>query len=750
MTLKNRKRCLLTVETIDNFDYGTLIKITEVGGKQRTIQPPIKPYFYSKKPHQNGKIVKRTFLSDLKEHDVYKVEFYSQRDLEKARNQHSLEANLPFKMRLAIDVGYRFPSAFPKVLAWDCETKLAGLNPDPNRDQIISIATWSEKEEERRFFYGDTKKVITEFLEFWRKVNADVPTEFYGRFYDYIVLLNNCHQYGIKCALGRDGTEPFVLKKEFEKLGKGKTENTIYIKGRVAFDVHKEVESDYTLTLAGFKTRGLKETGRHYKLQPVEIDYEKMDKLSFDELKDYNLSDARVTYEISLIYLRTLYEIAEFLDIPLEMVVQRAPSHIANILIGRGFAKKGIISDGVNCERFPQFFKVGEKAIQGAEPRCFRSGVFLENVKHKDFNSMYVNINRALNLSPETVQLIEIKEYTGKYRFDYQKENQRCIVEVPDNHIGQVVVSIDLSQKGVMVEALDEIVKHRIEAKKLWRETKNPKYDSKQIGLKLIGNIFFGYNTMPYAIYGNVLIGMLDTAIPRLLINASMKQEEDAGNILLEVDTDGYWYIENKATQFNPASVLPSCFNLDLIKQEKEDADGMIILKDKYGQPAAKSYILKDAEGKISKHGSSVLGRHIPLIVDAFVDELAEALFNKQNYEDVLRSWTRKKILGYPLKAFISTAKITKNPDDYESSSIYAELVTQLRKNGINVEWGNTISYVKTIRGYTPSILLNDTSTIETQYYQSRMCDVASRILGIPFKDLKSYFEGNTKLELFL
>ena len=42
-------------------------------------------------------------------------------------------------------------------------------------------------------------------------------------------------------------------------------------------------------------------------------------------------------------------------------------------------------------------------------------------------------------------------------------------------------------------------------------------YKSEEIALKLVSNIMWGYNSMPFADYGNVLIGVFCTAIPRLV-----------------------------------------------------------------------------------------------------------------------------------------------------------------------------------------------------------------------------------------
>ena len=733
---------LLTVETI-NTHQGAILDCYKVGGEHKKFRPPFQPYFYSLRPDRRGQPCKRILLSTLQPRTVWEVKFSRTDDLRRDRNAWTCEDDFPFKQRIAVDIGYKFPSDYPSCLAWDIETRLAGLSPNWRKDEVRSIATWNDKGESA-YFTGDRRDFIPEFLAYWRKQDPDVPIDFFGRFYDYPTLIQNCNRLGIKCAMGRNGETPYILTKEFERRGRGKVENTILLRGRVAFDVQKEVDADYTLTLAGLKGRTLKEVARYYGLDPIEIDYEKMDELSEEELEAYNISDARCTYKIGQIYLRTLWELGELLDIPLDMIVHRQPSHVGNVVLGRPYNKLGIISDAPNNKRFPQFFKPYKKAIQGAEPRSFISGIFTENVKHKDFKSMYVSIMRALNLSPETLHLISIKPYTGRYRF--QPEKDSCIVEMPDTLNGQVTIRIDLSKQGVMRQVLDDIVAKREVVREKWNETKDPAYWSKEIALKLVGNMLWGYNAMSYSRYGSVLVGEFCAAIPRLLIDSSIKFETEQDNEILETDTDGKYLVENNPVQFDVSTVLPDCFEIDLIKEETKSLQGMILLEDLKGEPAAKSYILKDADGKITKHGSSILGRHIPLVIDYFVDELAECLFDNKEPYDVMHSWNTKRIEDYPTKAFVSYVTVSKNPHLYHQTTMYHNLIAQLQKAGIQVDWGSKINYVKIKNGYRSTVLLRDSERIDAKYYQNRMADVASRILGKPFKTIKRYFSGDVRL----
>jgi len=744
---------LLSAEVCDHPTVGAYIDAYKVGGEHLQVPLPFKLYLYSKTPPRRQSIpVQRIFLSDLKPHTVYKMEFHRQ-DLYEQNRWDNLEY-FPAKTKVAIEVGFKMDSDYPSMMAWDCETKVAGLTPNGQKDWIISIATYNGTE--GKFFHGNSKQVINDFLAYVRIQNPDIICDFNGAWYDVPCLIHNCEYFLIRCALGRNGELPYIETKEYERKGRGRVSNTVRIKSRVHFDVYREVEGDYTLTQAGLKTRGLKEVARHYGYKPVEVDYSKLDQLSFEELRDYNISDAYVTYGVGQIYLKLLWTLADLLNVPLDAIVTRNPSYIPTVVMAREMNKRGIISDSKNRDRFPQFFAEGKKAVQGAEPESFRTGTYISTpearVRHKDFSSMYVSILRAFNLSPETVKLLNIAPYTGKYHFNVAPDKSYCDVEMPDKINGQVTVRVDLSKKGALREFLDEMVAKRKVSKAKMNEATDPavkaQYKSEEIALKLVANIMWGYNSMPFADYGNVLIGVFCTAIPRLLLKESMALEESVGNLMLNADTDGYYYVEKCPVSFKASDFIPDCFDVDLITQGIDDVDGMIVLEDIAGDPAAKSYILKEEDGKISFHGSSVLSRSIPHIVDYFVKDLAQTLFDGKNPIDTLKKWNAKHIATYPSKAFEQYITISKRPDEYDETTMYAGLIKQLKNAGINVQRGDKISYLSCQQGFIPTILYNpNIHRICAIRFQERMSSIGSRMTQMPEKSILSYMKGDQLLE---
>ena len=93
---------------------------------------------------------------------------------------------------------------------------------------------------------------------------------------------------------------------------------------------------------------------------------------------------------------------------------------------------------------------------------------------------------------------------------------------------------------------------------------------------------------------------------------------------------------------------------------------------------------------------------------------------------------------------------LSKRPDDYEPTSMYAGLVKQLRAAGITVQWGDKINYVVCVSGYVPTITLNPKyHKVSARAYQEKMASIASRMIGLPHKQILSYMKGDTLLDSY-
>lgn len=168
--------------------------------------------------------------------------------------------------------------------------------------------------------------------------------------------------------------------------------------------------------------------------------------------------------------------------------------------------------------------------------------------------------------------------------------------------------------------------------------------------------------------------------------------------------------------------MFPKSFQTEYMQTESEPYDGMLSIDDK-------NYVLFKKGEKLIKHGSSLHGRHLPVIADKFIDSLCMTLFSGERPEDVLRTFG-STIEEFSHEDFAMTINLAKRPHDYTRNTLYFNLIQQIKHHGIRVSSGATIRYVKTANGYTPSIFLQGSSQIDYKYYKERLAELASRILA--------------------
>lgn len=588
---------LLSVEPFDHPIEGTLLDVWFVGGEHKVLRPPCLPHFYSWVEQGScEEVSKRLLCGDPVQ--VYRVDFPTLQMLERCRHCQSFMDHKRFVDVLISKHGFAIPSSLPSVLSWDIETYTKGKRVGVNwrEDTIRSIAVWGKLEHLIKCVMLGTRNsctgcpwddggacileldadnvpngkfgrcwrvgaqmaepdVINKALAFKRTYDTDLLAGFNDGDYDFRVLLSRCRFHRIRCRFGRDGSEPYLIVRNYERRGKEREVVTVRIRGRVHFDVYLEVMFDQTLY--DLKGRGQLEVAKHFGFNPIEdVDHAA---IPDDRVEETNLDDARCCYELAQLYLQNIYALCEELSVPLNLMCARSPSHVPNWFFGVAYEELGIISEKSNVERFPQIFGRGGKPYQGALVKCFRAGVF-RNVKHKDFASFYPSIMMEYNLSPETVTLVAMKPYTGEYRFD--KYDDYWIIEVPDvpkkkgkpdwNTAAQIVCRINMTHDGVVKKKLLHIREERFNLKRLYKRTKDQKLYSRQYALKVIQITLYGYCGMRWSLYGNILVAILITALARYHMQAELVKPEygkvvevdgvKAGERVIEVDTDGFYY----------------------------------------------------------------------------------------------------------------------------------------------------------------------------------------------------------------
>jgi len=170
------------------------------------------------------------------------------------------------------------------------------------------------------------------------------------------------------------------------------------------------------------------------------------------------------------------------------------------------------------------------------------------------------------------------------------------------------------------------------------------------------------------------------------------------------------------------------------MKTTSETYPAMLSLDDK-------NYILYMKDGTLKIHGSSLKGKHLPIICDKFRDALCLAVFNKQDAFNVFERF--QDLSEFPVRAF--QIRIYPSKTDYKTSTLYSKLLKQVASAGLRVVAGSSLEYVKAVNGYCPVVLFSEQDQIDDKYYKNRLAEIASRILFKPAKSLRRRLDSGQK-----
>jgi DNA polymerase elongation subunit (family B) len=345
---------------ITNVDRdGKTLDVWLSGGTNKRLRPPCPPHFWSLVPRDDAVRLDVPLMSDIhRPVPLYRVDCETVYDVNKLRDADSIEADIPFIQLLTLLYGFEQKDTEAKVGAWDIESiSRTGQFPNAKRDPITQLAYFSGTH--RMVFDGDEAGIIEGFCDIVKSDNPDILATYNGARFDWQYLSRRAVEMGIPLPLGRRGDPPWIkeVRREYGKI-RG-VDYLVRLHGRICFDAWKETRLDTALT-GRVPNRQLKSVAawfREHGVIPadcpiISVNYAKMGEMDPKDLAEYCLSDSRLTWYLAEHYLRMLKDLAVYLKAPLNLMVDRSPSHVGNFIYGQEFKRLGVVSDKTNYERF--------------------------------------------------------------------------------------------------------------------------------------------------------------------------------------------------------------------------------------------------------------------------------------------------------------------------------------------------------------------------------------------------------------
>ena len=690
--------------TIDLRDSRLKVKIYR-NSETEAVKSPYRPYYYL--PGEGGDEYK--VIASDKTVKLSKHNYLPSRDIlpPTALFEGGREAILERLLIEHPDFFSQFPNTDDlKTLVFDIETHSPdGSFPFGEKYPVVAIGiVTSSGEREVLLWDGeDDRDVILKFAEYIHDYDPDVIVGYNLVGYDIPQILHRASFHGLKGykkILNRDNSEWGWETPENQK------ELKMNAGGRIVLDLLRWTRLDYSLS--GIP-RGLKSVSRNFGLDPIELDFADKDLLDYtmEEIHDYVLSDVDATMYLYNHYFPQIQYIAETLCVPLATYVNAPSSYITKILQGRSLFEQGIVTLDRNKERHPQIYRADKGNYQAAHIELYRPGFHQKNVK-VDFSSYYPSIAMALNLGPDTTQIVGYDEYSDEVEF------KNDILYVPDNKVGKrLMIKIDQSRKSCLYKMCHEFK----EMRKPYKLGSTKEDKSKSDALKIMVNTFYGANANPYISYGDMGVGVTITAIARWLLLSGVniirsRYGEDAvvyvhtDGINTNVDVDELW-LTNRLRRLLK-HVIPDA-EPDHISMDKDYFKEGVWLQ-------VGNYALRNEDGSITKHGSTFKAtsrsKFYLTVLEKLIDGRMNNVVNTKFIDDLY------SLEAYTLDDFIMRKSQGREKKDYKSETdLIMKLIEQGEQIGMTPSQGTTYYYCKTNEGYKLTDTIKDINEIDIRYY---------------------------------
>lgn len=191
--------------------------------------------------------------------------------------------------------------------------------------------------------------------------------------------------------------------------------------------------------------------------------------------------------------------------------------------------------------------------------------------------------------------------------------------------------------------------------------------------------------------------------------------------ILISVDTDGI-YIDskldiNKVNEYlnKKTKEVFNCKNylqMDIESHEKAF----------FRKTRGKHYCLKDGN-KITFHGQSFRGSHMPIFFDKCLEQIAREMFEGKLGRTI-------DIKSFPLEDLIQSIKVKDESSYKNDGSLSMQLINAAKREmpGIKLKDSDQLSYIKTDRGYELIVPGKQYGGIDYKYYQNILDKIYDRL----------------------
>lgn len=580
--------------------------------------------------------------------------------------------------------------------AFDIETFGSGKQPQPEKDEIISIAL-STNAGEKVFIQhkytndytvacADEKKMLESFLSFAALSDMDILYTYNGDRFDFPFILERGKKFGVNTDFGFG--HPVLVGKGTETAARinGTQHVDVYQLARLLtrFQFFKSPRLDLESVMRavfneGEKTLNHKEIWETWKT-----------KKGIDKLVKYNLTDAQYTKRLGDEFLPLLLELARLVRLPLFEVNRASASQLVETTLMHESVARNVLFPNPPTDE--QVEGRTQNPIEGGYVKEPVAGLH-ENLAVLDFRSLYPSIMISHNISPDSLHCTHNVCKDGPNKSP--NGSWFCT-----------------QKKGLFTNVLERILDQRIEVQK--KMDALGKKDPQQVflkarkqALKIVLNSFFGTLAYPRFRWYSRDSAQAITAWARHYIRQTLKWAEEDGYAPVYGDTDSAFVLLPKNKTEDDIKKFVQKVNAKLPGRMELEFEGLykrgLFVTRKEGHVAKKRYALADANNELTIVGFEYVRRDVSIIArETQKKVLHEILVNgapNKAHDIVLDVIKRLRAGNVPKKELVILTQLQRRLDNYATTSPHVEAALKARKRGKEIFVGQMLGFIVTKTG---------------------------------------------------
>ncbi len=580
--------------------------------------------------------------------------------------------------------------------AFDIETFGTGKIPQPEKDEIISIALSTNAGEkvfiqhaytnEYTVACADEKKMLESFISFVNLSDMDILYTYNGDRFDFPFILERGKKFHVNADFGFG--MPTLTGKGTETAARvnGTQHVDVYQLARLLtrFQFFKSPRLDLESVMRavfneGEKTLNHKEIWETWKT-----------KKGIDKLVKYNLTDAQYTKRLGDEFLPLLLELSRLVRLTLFDVNRSSASQLVETTLMHESVARGVLFPNPPSDE--QVMGRTQNPIEGAYVKEPVAGLH-ENLAVLDFRSLYPSIMISHNISPDSLNC----------------EHAKCREGANKSPSGTWFCT---QKKGLFTNVLERILDQRIEVQKKMDEL--PKKDPQQVflkarkqALKIVLNSFFGTLAYPRFRWYSRDSAQAITAWARHYIRQTLQWAEDEGFTPVYGDTDSAFVLLPQNKTEDDIKKFVEKVNAKLPGRMELEFEGLykrgLFVTRKEGRVAKKRYALADANNELTIVGFEYVRRDVSIIArETQKKVLQEILVNGNPTKahdivlDVIKQLREGKV---PKRELVILTQLQRRLDNYATTSPHVEAAIKARKRGKEIFVGQMLGFIVTKTG---------------------------------------------------